>query len=283
MSNKPRRPWIAGTITLLAVGLGHLYAGEPKRGLTLLGAELILMLAFSLSVLLLPPTASFLLLAAVGTLIFKIYCVVDASVAARKKRIGWELTRYNRWFVYVGYVILLSFLLSSLLTATIRHFLVQAFKIPSGAMVSTLLVGDHLLANKYIYRNSEPKRGDIILFPYPEDPTRIFIKRLVAIEGDVVEIKDKRLYLNGKEQSEPYVNHADPRTLSDQARDNLGPVTVPPGCLFVMGDNRDQSYDSRFYGFVQKDTVLGKAISLYWSWNKEAGKVRWERIGRAIR
>ena len=183
--------------------------------------------------------------------------------------------------MYAGYVIGLSFLLSMLVSAVVKANLVQAYKIPSGAMIPTLLIGDHVLANKFIYKITEPKRGDIIIFPYPEDPSRDFVKRLVAVGGDVIEMKQKRLYINGREQLEHYEIHSDPINRRD-ARDNFGPYTVPPGKLFFLGDNRDQSYDSRFWGYVPKNTIKGKVMSLYWSWDKENNKVRWDRIGKLI-
>ncbi len=184
-----------------------------------------------------------------------------------------------------------------LIALLIRAYIIQAFKIPSGSMIPTLLIGDHLLVTKFIYgvklplmENKvlvfdNPKRGDIIVFKYPEDPSRDFIKRVIAIEGDIIEGRDKKIYVNGKELKEPYVRYSDsyihPPDLDP--RDNFGPITVPKGKLFVMGDNRDQSYDSRFWGFVDIKEVRGKALIIYWSWDSENGKPRLERIGKLIK
>ncbi len=184
-----------------------------------------------------------------------------------------------------------------LIALFIRAYIIQAFKIPSGSMIPTLLIGDHLLVTKFIYGINlplmenkvlvfdNPKRGDIIVFKYPEDPSRDFIKRVIAIEGDIIEGRDKKIYVNGKELREPYVRYSDsyihPRDLDP--RDNFGPITVPKGKLFVMGDNRDQSYDSRFWGFVDIKEVRGKALIIYWSWDSENGKPRLERIGKLIK
>ncbi len=178
----------------------------------------------------------------------------------------------------------------------IRAFVVQAFKIPSGSMIPTLLIGDHLLVNKFIYgidipfseekalifRN--PERGDILVFKYPKDPSRDFIKRVIAREGDVVEIKDKKVFVNGDELNESYIQYVDKmvRQPYKKPRDNYGPETVPKGKLFVMGDNRDQSYDSRFWGFVDLLDVKGKALIIYWSWDKESHWPRFKRMGRLI-
>ncbi|WP_353684892.1 signal peptidase I [Thermodesulfovibrio sp. 3907-1M] len=184
-----------------------------------------------------------------------------------------------------------------LIALFIRAYIVQAFKIPSGSMIPTLLIGDHLLVNKFIYGIhlpfsdkrvlifEKPKRGDIIVFKYPEDPSRDFIKRVIGIEGDVVEIKNKKVFVNGVELKEPYARYTDsyihPRELDP--RDNFGPLKVPKGKLFVMGDNRDQSYDSRFWGFVDMKDVKGKALIIYWSWDNENHKPRLERIGKIIK
>ena len=178
------------------------------------------------------------------------------------------------------------------LAFVIRTFVVQAFKIPSGSMLDTLLIGDHLLVNKFLYGThipftdkvvlplEEPQRGDVIVFEFPEDTTKDFIKRIIGVPGDVVEMKDKVLTRNGETLVEPYIKHTDSGL--QQRRDNFGPITVPAGKYFVMGDNRDESYDSRFWGFVDKDKIRGKAWMIYWSWDGPAD-VRFSRIGRMVR
>lgn len=131
----------------------------------------------------------------------------------------------------------------------------------------------------------KPQRGDIIVFKYPEDPTRDFIKRVIGIEGDVIESKDKTLLVNNHKLIESYAQHVDSviKPSNMDRRDNFGPVTVPKDSVFVMGDNRDQSYDSRFWGFVDLSMVKGKAIVIYWSWDSDNTWVRFNRIGRLIR
>ena len=189
-----------------------------------------------------------------------------------------------------------AILVAVVLALFIRTFVVQAFKIPSGSMKPTLLVGDHILVNKFIYGVklpfgdttlipiSEPERGDIVVFKFPEDPDKDFIKRVIGIEGDVVEIRDKKVYLNGERMDDPYGTHLDPRIIPGRARprDNFGPIKVPPDSLFVMGDNRDHSYDSRFWKFVDLSKVKGKAFMVYWSWNGQDADVRWSRLGDII-
>jgi len=186
-----------------------------------------------------------------------------------------------------------------ILALIIRTYVVQAFKIPSGSMLQTLLIGDHILVNKFIYGTkipfsdnrilifTKPKRGDIVVFKYPEDPSRDFIKRVIAVEGDIIESKKKIIYINGNPIDEPYVQHTDNssnsmRTGAIEPRDNFGPYLVPKNKLFVMGDNRDQSYDSRYWGYVDMKEVKGKAFIIYWSWDNMKKMPRLERIGKLI-
>jgi signal peptidase I len=186
-----------------------------------------------------------------------------------------------------------AILVAILLALFIRTFVVQAFKIPSGSMKDTLLIGDHILVNKFIYGVKlpylqkviipfkHPQRGDIVVFKFPIEPEKDFIKRVVGVAGDVIEGHNKTIYVNGKPLVENYTIKTDPLIFpaGTQARDNFGPITVPDNSLFVMGDNRDQSFDSRFWGFVDLRMVSGKAFMIYWSWNTDKFSVRWTRIG----
>ncbi len=184
-----------------------------------------------------------------------------------------------------------------ILALFIRTFVVQAFKIPSGSMKETLLIGDHILVNKFIYGVKipflqktlipvkNPQREDIIVFRFPEEPGKDFIKRVIAVGGDEIEVHNKQVFVNRKPVKNPYAIYSDPHIIPGtiQPRDNFGPVTVPKGTLFVMGDNRDHSYDSRFWGFVDLNAVKGKAFMIYWSWDRDRFGVRWSRIGDWIR
>jgi len=168
-----------------------------------------------------------------------------------------------------------------LLALFIRTFVVQAFKIPSGSMLPTLLIGDHLLVNKFIYGIrvpftgkilipiKSPEHGDVVVFRFPKDRSIDYIKRVVGTAGDTVEIKDKKVFINGQAIEDPHAHFTSPAVLDAKAspRDNLGPIMVPEQRIFVMGDNRDNSYDSRFWGFVDQRDILGKAFILYWSWD----------------
>jgi signal peptidase I len=183
-----------------------------------------------------------------------------------------------------------------LLALFIRTFIVQAFKIPSGSMIPTLQIGDHILVNKLAYGVRIPfweeylvdftrvQRGDVVVFIFPEDRSKDFIKRVIGVPGDSVEIRGKKVYLNGKQIEDRYAHFEgdDPQNAGLTSRDDFGPKTVPENSIFVMGDNRDRSYDSRFWGFVNLDDVRGKAFLIYWSWDGADRWVRWERLGSLI-
>ncbi|MCF6266150.1 MAG: signal peptidase I [Desulfuromusa sp.] len=198
-----------------------------------------------------------------------------------------------------------ALIVAVILALIIRTFLFQAFKIPSGSMLDTLLIGDHLLVNKFIYGTKipfidgrylkirNPERGDVIVFEFPGDKDkpffekRDFIKRVIGLPGDLIEVKAKQVYINGEPYTIPAERHKDQEIIPAVAspRDFAGPVKVPENSYFVMGDNRDYSFDSRFWGYVNKTKIKGKAIIKYWSWNSKADllhKIRFSRIGRLI-
>ena len=194
-----------------------------------------------------------------------------------------------------------SIVVAVILALFIRTFVVQAFKIPTGSMEQNLLIGDHLLVNKFVFsptatdaeRGLLPvtsiNRGDVIVFKYPEDPERDFIKRVIGLPGDVVEVRHKRLYIDGRPLDEPYVYYLRPPSAAASPfgvadlREQYGPVTVPPSEYFVMGDNRDNSQDSRYWGFLPRDLVKGRALIIYWSYESGADELYATGSGSVIR
>jgi len=188
-----------------------------------------------------------------------------------------------------------------LLALAIRTFVVQAFKIPSGSMLPTLQIGDHILVNKFLYGPRlevpltqislgqlpglrKPKPGDVVVFIWPKDRTKDFIKRVIAVEGQTVEIRDRKVFIDGKPWDDPHATWvAQQRGVSSGgAGDDYPPTVVPKDHVFVMGDNRDQSYDSRFWGPVPIADIKGQALVIYWSWDGGGRWVRWERLGRLV-
>jgi signal peptidase I len=196
-----------------------------------------------------------------------------------------------------------SIVIAVILALFIRTFVVQAFKIPNGSMENNLLIGDHLLVNKFVFGPSETgaertllpigtiKRRDIIVFKYPEEPDRDFIKRVIGLPGETVEVREKKVYINGTALDEPYVHFLAPpsgpselhEVTSFDVRERFGPVTVPPDQYFMMGDNRDNSADSRYWGFLRRDYIKGKALVIYWSYQAEREDYQDESTGATVK
>ncbi len=197
-----------------------------------------------------------------------------------------------------------AILIALMLALFIRTFVIQAFKIPSGSMEPTLLIGDHILVSKFAYGihipneipfinlklfpdiilfPELPERGDIIVFKFPKDERRDFIKRVVGLPGDLLQVKSQKLFINENPYEDPHAYHRElPGTDPLVPRDDFGPVRVPEGHLFVMGDNRENSQDSRYWGFLDFKKVKGKALVIYWSWNTLDSWVRSERFGQVL-
>jgi signal peptidase I len=187
-----------------------------------------------------------------------------------------------------------ALVLAVILVLFLRSFVIQAFRIPSGSMRQTLLEGDFLFANKFIYGPKipftdirlpgirGPKPGDIIVFQAPIGEKKDFIKRCIAVEGQTVEIRNKHFFVDGVRLEEPYVSHSDSHNVGPP-RDELGPTTVPPGHIFMVGDNRDDSHDSRYWGPLDIDSVKGKAMFLYFSWDGERHFPRFKRFFNLVR
>lgn len=206
-----------------------------------------------------------------------------------------------------------AFVIAVVLAIVLRTFLLQAYKIPSGSMEPTLLVGDHIIVNKFIYGLRLPDsffgltpfdrtipwgryvfdfepvhRGDVVVFVFPPDPTKDFIKRVVGVPGDTIEVKEGKLYRDGLPADDPHAHfELTPEERQEGSpRDYFGPIKVPAGQYLMMGDNRDRSYDGRFWGLVARDEIEGRAMFIYWSWDGDgtsALPIRWSRFGRVIR
>ena len=236
----------------------------------------------------------------------------DAIRALNRRRPAWRY--FSEWaFIIICAVTLWFFVVT---------FGVAAFKIPSGSMQNTLLIGDFLFVNKAIYGAevplihrrlpafAHPKRGEVIIFEYPLDPDKDYVKRLIGVPGDTVEMRDGTVYIDGRAQVESYVVHSDPtadpggeefawqqpflvRTAEASvhpSRNNWGPLVVPQDNYFVLGDNRDNSSDSRYWGFVPDSLVRGRPMFVYYSYEPDATrrvpwitKIRWNRVGLRVR
>jgi signal peptidase I len=220
--------------------------------------------------------------------------MAKVSEDAAASRAGYRKSTAREYFESICVAVILALF--------VRTFVVQAFKIPTGSMENNLLIGDHLLVNKFVFAPTATRleemllpidpirRGDIIVFKYPEEPERDFIKRVIGLPGETIELRNKKVHVNGTALEEPYVHFLFPAdaagsedagTSDFDVRRNYGPVTVPAGHYFMMGDNRDNSQDSRYWGFLPTDYVKGKALFVYFSFGEGSGlfnSVRWNRI-----
>ena len=185
-----------------------------------------------------------------------------------------------------------ALLTAVILALVIRTFFLQAYTIPSGSMLQTVQIGDYVLVNKFVYgvkipftdkylfRGADPEIGDIIVFKYPRDPGTDYIKRVVGLPGDVIEMRNKQFYRNGEPVKEDYIQQLYPNVIG--RLDNVGPITVPEDSYFVMGDNRDNSEDSRVWGCVPRSYIHGKAWRIYWSWDADTHTPRLSRLGHLV-
>ena len=266
-----RRIWLASLLSILMPGLGHLYAGFAIRAV---GFYLFSIAYYNLILLLIPiesikPINGFL----PWILIFVLWIILIIDVIRQiRKQNDYKIKGYNKWYIYLGILIF------HILTMSLTYFNIfryHGYKIPSQAMENTLKVGDFLWCDDYYYYFNEPNYGDIMVFIYPRDNVTKYVKRCVGLPGDTILIKDKQLFVN-RQIHEYNIKHID--TLEDgsqrimprreggrDSRDNFGPYVVPENCYFMMGDNRDNSYDSRYWGVVHGDLIIGKATVIYWS------------------
>jgi signal peptidase I len=309
---RPRKPWLAAVLSLLLPGLGHLYSGEP-RAASLVYLASFVVLGVAVAAFFLPLAPFNVMIGYVLVLAFYLVVCWDAFRRAGQSGPGYELRRYNRWYVYLGVYLISAFLLQSWPYDTVKAQVVEAFRIPSGAMEPTVQIGDFLYVAKWpAARRIE--QGTPVVFASIEEPGLKVIKRIVGVPGDTLEMRRGVLYRNAERLPEPYVMHVDSlrsedplerrkmrswqvqylAALPDTNRyapdlQDWGPILVPPDSFFALGDNRDASYDSRYYGFIPAAAVIGRPWMLYFSYDTESkdksplSRVRWHRLGRAVR
>lgn len=301
------RPWLAFLLTFLCPGWGQIYNRDLRW----------LLITFVVEAVLAVCTVFFLFdsLAEIGISLFlglllSLFFSLQALLRARKIRDSgakpldpWgQLGEVGVFFaIYLPYAALLFAIPEGY--GFVMPSRVKSFQIPSESMVPNLLIGDRLVADGWAYWGKEPSRGDVVVFDYPRDPSIKFVKRLVGLPGDVIEFKAGELWLNGKivpqRRAQVFPEEAEKRRATEYLETlggkehvihrayagwtgNQGPITVPEGSYFMMGDNRDHSSDSRFWGFVTRDQIIGRMAYIYFSWDKEAGRLRRERIGKTV-
>jgi signal peptidase I len=256
---KKRKPIVALILSLVTPGLGQIYNGQFKKGISYLIGFFLVYLLFSF-LLFTYYGLIFYLIVVIGVYLFILIEAVRSAIKFKSI----ELKSYNKWYIYLIIFLLSNVAVVPLLRWTVKNNIAQAYKMPASSMAPTLLVGDHLIADMRIYKNEKPQRGDIIIFEFPKDPSKDFIKRVIGMEGEKVEIVNNKIYINDKLLDDPWGHF----TKSGPPLDTWGPTVVPKDSLFVLGDNRDNSMDSRFFGFVKVEKVKGKSLYLYWAKDK---------------
>jgi signal peptidase I len=262
---KRRVPLLAILATLGAPGLGQLYNGEPQKAAVFYFLSLSSLPILSLTSMIWQSPSGLLLLLviAVG---FGFLILVDAWINARKQ-LQYELRKWNRWQIYLAIILLHVLVIAPTIDGVLFPRPIKAYKVASGAMLPTLQIGDHLVADVTAYRNNRPQRGDVALFEYPVDPTKDFVMRVIGLPGEKIEIRDTRVYVNSNILNDAWGVYNGPNS-ETEGRKNFGPETIPPNEYFVMGDNRDKSYDSRFWGTVPVSAFKSRALYLYWASEK---------------
>jgi signal peptidase I len=295
---KRRKPWLAALMSMVVPGLGQLYNGSTRGPIVALfvsGLFTVTAMIFLFDSL--PKLAC----AVLGGLLIDLIFAVHAWRQAREL-MEVELKKFQRWWAYLLYAVLLYAIPDAY--GLLMPTRIQSFQIPSQSMLPTLLVGDRLVADGWAYWGKDPKRGDVIVFDYPRDPKIKYVKRVIGVAGDIVELRQGELYLNGKmvpqrrsgkpntfengwehveyienlEGVEHPIFRVQPMQVSD-----FGPVTVPEGQFFTLGDNRDRSNDSRVWGFVKREEILAQMRYVYFSWDTMTSRIRQERLGEIVK
>ncbi len=275
MDNKPRKRWVAGLLSLIQPGLGQIYNGQLPKAIIIYALSLVLIPGI---ILCLNTTfiRVFLIMLVVLVPTYYLWAIIDAIKTAGRFSSEYHPQKYNKVVAYIG-IFLLAAILANALIAT------SAYKFPSTSMEPTVLAGDHILVDRREQARN-PRRGDLIVFKYPKDESKVFMQRVVAVGGDTIEIRNKQLIVNGYPVKESYVMNVDQFAIpaTQSPRDNLGPFTVSAHSFFVLVDNRDRSLDSRFFGVLDQSKIMGTVKGIYWSWDSQENSVRWERIGKEV-
>lgn len=293
-----RQWWLAGLLSYLLPGLGQFYNGKLTKGLLLhfcystwggiVFSILFQMLRYPLST----PRILFLGLLTVISFIIHLFIIIEAIRDARRMGPEMHHSSYQKWYIFLP-VLVISLTVEYSISMAVRQNIAKPYRIPAASMEPTLLPGDYLISNQLYFSRHNPTRGDVIIHQYPPNPRITYVKRIIGVPGDTLSILNKIVYINGQPLDEPYIQHIFPniQPASQSPRDNFGPVVIPQNEYFVLGDNRDNSDDSRYWGTVSRHLIHGKPAFIYWSWSNHlpAWKfvqriftVRPKRIGKLI-
>lgn len=277
-SRPPCRPWLAGVLGVVAVGIGHFYAGHPLRGfvawagLSVMGTAVVVALLDPL------PYPPWNVVVPVAFLLVVWLLLVRDAVACARVAVPWR----PPWWMVAAAMATVT-VVDEIGANWIGTKIGRAFTISSRSMEPGLALGDRILVDMRTAATAVPRRRDLVVFRYPVEPEKIWTKRIAGLPGETIEVRDKRLLVDGTETTGlPAVYVDADRTLASSARDTMPARTVEPNHYFMIGDNRDRSYDSRFWGTVPRADVLGTARVVYFSWDGDSSTVRWSRIGKVI-
>jgi signal peptidase I len=274
--------WLSGLLSFLVPGLGQVYNGEATKGLffnfliSTWGGLVFSLLYYLMQHPITSPRLLLIFLVFFISIVAELLIILEAIRAAMRIGDRNPPRRYNRWYVYV-LVIFLVTVVDDCVSAAFRDNVLKAYQIPSGSMRPTIEAGDHLICNQLYYRSNNPARGDLIIFKYPEDESIDYIKRIIGLPGDRIELIRDTLYVNGEALDEPYAKYDD-NGVGGPVPVKYGPYYISDNEYFVMGDNRNNSSDSREFGTITRQSIRGKAVFVYFSWDNEISK--WNIIGR---
>ena len=273
-----RKPWVAGLLSAICTGLGQFYCGKIKRGIVLFFLfQIVSLLVYRLGVIPLPKV-NLILMGLVLSACY-LFIIYDAVKIARRMDPSEPTTPYNKWYYYLAYYTIASFLISPLVKTITQQYSVRSYKHPSGSMISSLLPGDYVLADNFNYIFQKPERGDVVVFLYPKNEKRIFVSRVIGLPGEMVEIKDFKVYINDTVLDEPYALVGKEEKHNQK---NMASRLVPESYVFLLGDNRQWSKDSRHFGYVHLDSIRGKLKTIYFSRDKNKDGILWNRIGALV-
>lgn len=272
---KKRNPLIAALLGVLSPGLGFLYVGKPLLAVGLPVAAIVIVVLTVWMRLIFNPEFT-LGLAALGVVVWLGAVIAAGAIAYRQGETS--LRKFQRWYVYVG------FLATSWIVGSVwdnvrgEWFGYEPYRMPSGSMANTLLLGDFIVTDAWKYRSNGPKRGDVVTFRFPPKPSVYYIKRVIGLPGDRVDIRNGAVHVNGELLTEPYITSELNRRSSQESKS----YQVPSDAYFLLGDNRDHSNDSRYWGFVPAKNIMGHVEYIYFSWDPRLG-LRSSRIGQFVR
>jgi signal peptidase I len=284
-----RRWWFAGLFSYLVPGLGQVYNGQAEKGLlynfvfTTWDGFVLLCAVQALKRQVSAGSVAIFFALFLFTFAAQLVIVMEAIRGAVRAKDGFEPRRYNTPFLYLP-VLFICLAIQVSISATVREYVLRPFRIPSVSMSPTILPGDYLLSNQLVFSDRNPGRGDVVIFKSPENEKADFIKRIVGLPGDSLEIKNGALWINGKPEGEPYLNREGNPARAGAAGfgEHFGPLKIPPDSYFVLGDNRNNSVDSRRFGPVPRHRIKGKPLFVYFS-RDGIFKWRFGRIGKIIR